>query len=164
VHAFFQSLQSYLETTRLSYFMVHSDFAWPICESLHFLGLSLLIGTVGLLDLRMLGMAKELSPRAMHRLVGWGIFGFAINVVTGTMFFVGIPYQYIYNGAFQLKMLCVMLLGVNVLVFYLTMYRKVSVLGPGDVAPLGARIAAGISLFLWIAVICLGRLEAFYKP
>ena len=112
----------------------------------------------------MLGMAKELSPRAMHRLVGWGIFGFAINVVTGTMFFVGIPYQYIYNGAFQLKMLCVLLLGLNVLVFYLTLYRKVSVLGPGDVAPLGARIAAGISLFLWIAVICLGRLEAFYKP
>jgi hypothetical protein len=161
---FIQSAQSWLETTQLSYYMVHSDFAWPICESLHFLGLTLLIGTIGLLDLRMLGMAKELSPSAMHRLVGWGILGYVINVVTGTMFFVGIPYQYIYNGAFQLKMVCMVFLGINVLMFYLTMHRKVADLGPGDSAPLGAKLIAGTSLFLWISVICLGRLEAFYKP
>ena len=64
------ALQSWLEHTRLSYFMIHSDFAWPICECLRFLGLSLVIGTVGLFDLRVLGLAKGLSLRAMHRLIG----------------------------------------------------------------------------------------------
>ena len=158
------SLQTWLMGTKLSYFMIHSDFAWPICESLHFLGLTLLIGTVGLFDLRMLGLWKGLSPGAMHQLVRWGILGFAINAVTGTMFFVGIPYQYMYNGAFQLKMACLVLLGINVLMFYLTAYRKVEALGPGDVPPPGAKLVAGISLFLWTAVICFGRMEAFFKP
>lgn len=158
------ALQAWLETTRLSYFMVHSDFAWPISECLHFLGLTLVIGTVGLFDLRVLGLAKGLSPRAMHRLIGWGVLGFSINVITGAMFFAGIPYQYIYNGAFQAKMACLLLLGINVLIFYLTVHRKVELLGPDDAAPLGAKVIAGTSLFLWIAVICFGRAEAFFKP
>ena len=158
------SIQLWLQSTRLSYYMIHSNFAWPISECLHFIGLTLLIGTVGLFDLRVLGMAKGLSPAALHRLLPWGILGFVINVITGTMFFVGIPYQYIYNGAFQLKMVCLLLLGINVLMFYVTAYPKVESLGPGDVAPLGAKVIAGISLSLWIAVICFGRLEAFYKP
>jgi hypothetical protein len=158
------ALQSWLESTRLSYFMIHSDFAWPICESLHFLGLSLVIGTVGLFDLRMLGVARGLSLRAMHRLIGWGVLGFLINVITGAMFFAAIPYQYIYNGAFQAKMVCILLLGMNVLIFYLTVHGKVEAMGPEDAAPLGAKMIAGTSLFLWIAVICFGRAEAFFKP
>ena len=157
-------LQAWLESTRLSYFMIHSDFAWPICECLHFLGLTLLIGTVGLFDLRMLGLAKGLSLRAMHRLTGWGVLGFLINVITGSMFFTAIPYQYIYNGAFQAKMVCLLLLGINVLIFYLTMRQKVEVLGPEDAAPFGAKVIAATSLCLWIAVICFGRAEAFFKP
>jgi hypothetical protein len=157
-------LQHSLEHTRLSYWMVHSDYAWRICECVHFLGLSMLIGTVGLFDLRLLGIGKGLSPPAMHRLVGWGIFGFALNLVTGTMFFVGFPYQYIYNGAFQAKMACLLLLGVNVLAFYRMGYAKVAALGPDDAAPPQVKIFAGISLVLWVAVICFGRAEAFFKP
>jgi hypothetical protein len=144
--------------------MVHSDFAWPICESLHFLGLSLIVGTVGLFDLRLLGMGKGLEPAALHRLVRWGMLGFVLNAVTGAMFFAGIPYQYIYNGAFRAKMLCLLLLGVNVLVFYLIASRDVSTLGPDEAAPMRAKVAAAVSLFLWTAVICFGRAEAFFKP
>ena len=144
--------------------MVHSDYAWPICECIHFLGLTLLLGTVGLFDLRLLGMGKGLSPAGLHRLVGWGVFGFVLNAITGAMFFAGIPYQYIYNGAFQAKLACLMLLGVNVLIFHLTTYRIVAPLGPDDPAPLQAKVIASISLFLWVAVICFGRAEAFFKP
>jgi hypothetical protein len=164
MQGFLQSLQSYLETSRLAHFMVHSSVGWPLAESIHFIGLTLLIGTVGLFDLRLMGFAKSLSPSAMHHLIRLGVLGFAMNAVTGTLFFVGIPYQYIYNGAFQAKLICLMLLGINVLVFYGTVSRKVATLGPGDDAPLGAKIIASISLCLWIAVICFGRLEAFSKP
>src|SRR6185503_3155891 len=86
VQPLLNGLQAWLESTRLSYFMIHSDFAWPTCECLHFLGLTLLIGTVGLFDLRMLGLAKGLSLKAMHRLIGWGVLGFVINMITGSMF------------------------------------------------------------------------------
>ena len=69
MQSFLNALQSWLESTRLSYFMIHSDFAWPICECLHFLGLTLLIGTVGLFDLRVLGLGRGL-PGARRALPG----------------------------------------------------------------------------------------------
>ena len=161
---FLNSAQLWLQGTRLSSFMIHSDYAWPICECLHFLGLTLLLGTVGLFDLRLLGMGKGLSPGALHRLVGWGVLGFVVNAVPGAMFLAAIPYQYIYNGAFQAKMACLLLLGINVLIFFLTTRRKIAALAPDDDAPLQARIIAGMSLLLWVAVICFGRSEAFFKP
>lgn len=158
------ALQHALEHTRLSAWMVHSDYAWATCESLHFLGLTLLVGTVGLFDLRLLGFGRGLSPAAMHRLTGWGIFGFCLNVVTGAMFFAGFPYNYLYNSAFQAKMVCLALLGLNVALFRWTSYAKVLALGPDDDAPFGAKAAGAVSLVLWVAVICFGRAEAFFKP
>src|ERR1700704_1512686 len=95
---------AWLQTTRVSLFMAHSIFGWPTCACLHFLGLSLLIGTVGLFDLRLLGFARGLSPAAMHRLIPWGVGGFVVNLITGTLFFIGQPFRYIHNPAFQLKL------------------------------------------------------------
>src|SRR5216683_1435984 len=117
---------AWLQSTRVSDFMMHSVFAWPICACLHFIGLSLLIGTVGLFDLRLLGVAKGLSPSAMHRLIPWGVLGFGINVITGTLFFIGMPFRYIHNPAFQLKLTFLAVLGINMLVFYANAYRKVA--------------------------------------
>ena len=156
--------QLWLESTKLSGFMNQARFGWPICACLHFLGLSLLLGTVGLFDLRLLGVAKGLSPAAMHRFVRWGVLGFAINLITGTMFIVGKPDRYIYNPAFELKLVFLLVLGINVLVFYSIVHSKVAVLGPGDSAPLGAKIVAATSFLLWIGVICAGRMVAFFIP
>src|SRR3954467_10547355 len=113
-----RSVQVWLESTNLSWFMNHSSFAWPMSACLHFLGLSLLLGTVGVFDLRLLGVAKELSPSAMHRLIRWGVLGFLITLTTGLMFFVGKPDRYIQNTAFEIKLVFLLMLGVNVLIFY----------------------------------------------
>src|SRR6267154_2035210 len=78
---------------------------WPACETLHFIGLALLMGCVGVLDLRMLGLAKGLELKPLQRLIPWGVGGFALNLVTGALFFIGNPYQYIRNIAFGYKML-----------------------------------------------------------
>jgi len=72
----------------------------------------------------------------LHRLIPWGIFGYFINVVTGISFFVGEPDQYLYNPSFQIKMVFMTLAGINVLLFYFTMYRHVKTRGPGEDAPL----------------------------
>jgi hypothetical protein len=141
-----------------------SSIAWPIFACLHFIGLSLVLGTVGLFDLRLLGVAKGLSPSAMHRLIRWGVLGFTINLITGTLFFIGKPYRYVTNPAFGFKVAFLVMLGVNVLVFYTVTYRKVATLGPGDTVPWGAKIAAATSLALWIGVICAGRMVAFFLP
>src|SRR5690606_39814686 len=68
-----------METTRLSAAMLDSRWAWPLSEAVHFAGLVLLIGTVGLFDLRVLGLGRGIPPAAIHRLVKLGVLGFAFS-------------------------------------------------------------------------------------
>ena len=134
-------------------------------ESIHFVGLSLLVGTILLFDLRMLGMARRIRMSTLHRLIPWGVLGYGINVTSGSMFLMTEPDQYLYNPAFHFKVLFMAIAGLNILVFYLTTtWRRVQGLGPGDAAPRLARIVAGTSLCVWIGVIICGRLLTFYRP
>ena len=135
---------------------------WPVCETLHFIGLAMLVGCVGVFDLRLLGMAKGLEAGPLQRLVPWGVAGFAINFVTGSMFFAGDPYQYIGNTAFWMKMLFIALAGANVLIFYAAgLHRRVDAIGPGQDAPRLAKIVAAVSLASWLGVVFWGRMMPF---
>lgn len=156
-------LEIWLKSTSLAHLM-HTAWAWPIAESIHFFGLSLLMGTVGLFDLRLLGFPKQIPLPALHRLIPVGILGYAINIMSGISFFTAEPDQYLYNPSFQLKMMFMALAGVNVLLFYTTMFRKVKNCKPGEDAPLPARIMGGASLCFWIGVMSCGRLLTFYRP
>jgi len=162
------AFQAWLVTTLASVKVLspimHSTWGWPIAETVHFLGLSLLIGAIGMFDLRLLGMAKRVPIAALHRLVRWGILGFVINVITGAMFLVTEPYEYIYNPSFHFKMLFMALAGFNILVFYLIVFRKVAALGSGADAPRLAKVIGGASLFLWIGVMVWRRLLTFTRP
>lgn len=153
-----------IEATPLSHFMNFSWWAWPTAESLHFVGLTLLMGTVGLFDLRLLGFLKGVAPAELHRLVPWGLGGFALSITTGILFFFGIPGMYLRNPAFWWKLTFLVLAGVNVLVFYLAVSPRVQRVRAGETVPPLARVIGGVSLALWIAVLCAGRLIAFYKP
>ena len=164
MRAALEALRVFLESTWLSSFMNWSPWAWPVAECLHFVGLSLLIGTVGVFDLRLLGLMKGLSPRLLHRLVPWGIAGFALSFVTGLLFFSGIPGMYIDNPAFKAKLVLLALAGLNVLVYDRVASRHVEALGPDDAMPLSARVLGACSLLLWVGVLFAGRLVAFYKP
>jgi hypothetical protein len=138
--------------------MTASKWWWAFMMDMHFVGLVLLIGTVGILDLRMLGFAKQIPVAALHRLVPWAMAGFGLNLITGILAFTGMDRYYTYDWAFWLKMLAIMLLGLNVAAFYLTgAFESVEALGPGDDAPPLAKFIAATSLFLWFAVITLGR-------
>ena len=155
-------LIEWLRHSTLSALVTGNPWIWPVLETLHFLGLSLLIGTIGSFDLRLLGLGKGLRPGILSRLLPWGIAGFALNVVTGILFFVGEPANYVNNIAFYFKMTFVVLAGINVLIFYLTLAKKVEALGPDDDAPLGAKLIGAASLLLWIGVMSAGRLLTFY--
>ena len=138
--------------------MVESKWWWAFMMDLHFVGLVLLVGTVGILDLRMLGFAKQIPLGPLHRLVPWAMLGFGLNLVTGVLAFTGMDNYYTYNWAFWFKMLAIMLLGLNVAAFYLTgAFASVEALGAGEDAPPLAKFIAGSSLVLCFAVITLGR-------
>ena len=140
---------------------MNTAWAWPLAESLHFIGLSLLLGSVGIVDVRLLGWAKAIALQDLHSITRWGIVGFVLNVVTGFAFFVSAPDQYLYNPAFQLKVLCMMFAFANMLVFYAFVWRRASTM---TTVPLLAKISAAISLSAWIGVITFGRLITFYRP
>ena len=163
-HETFRPLYLWLRSTEISWVMNNVTWAWPLCESIHFIGLSLLIGTVGFFDLRLLGFARRVPMAALHRLIPIGVTGFAMNAATGVCFLAGAPDQYFMNAAFQAKVAFFLVAGVNVAAFYLTQFRSVRDVGPGEQAPIVARAIGGVSLCCWIGVMTAGRLLTFYRP
>jgi len=156
-----ESVLTWLKNSVFAHFILGYTWAWPVCEILHFVGMALLMGVILAIDLRMLGVLKRVSFGPLHRLLPWAIAGFIINALTGFLFFTGDPFQYSHNPAFILKMLFIAVAGINALVFYLVPFPKVESLGPGDDAPISARIIAATSIFLWFGVMYLGRMLPF---
>jgi uncharacterized membrane protein len=140
--------------------MVNLTWGWPACETIHFVGLSLLFGVVLLVDLRMLGFMKGIPYSTLHRLLPWGILGFGLNVATGFLFFVGAPPTfYVTNATFFWKLALILVAGANAL--YFTVFDQPWTLGAGDEPPMGARVAAVSGLVLWTAVIFCGQMLPF---
>jgi hypothetical protein len=140
-------------------FVVAHPWVWPTCETLHFIGLGLLFGVVLLVNLRMLGMMRNVSFAALHGLLPLGIVGFGINSFTGMLFFIATPEQYTQNVAFYWKLIFMLLAGINLL--YFTVVDEPWALGAGDDAPLSAKLAAASAIFLWVGVMYCGRMLPF---
>lgn len=141
-----------------------SDNAFPLIESVHVLGVTLLVGTIALLDLRMLGLILKRIPvtqisRAVFPLT-WS--GFAVMFVSGFLLFWAEAAKNYSNTAFRIKLLLLLLVGVNPLVFHTTIYRRVHEWETHAVSPWRARTAAIVSLTLWSGIIIAGRLIAYF--
>jgi hypothetical protein len=153
-----QTLIERIQQTALSEAMLNSAWAWPVLEILHFMGLSLLLGALIVFDLRIAGLFRALPTAALRSLPRLMIAGFAINMTSGVLFFVGDPGRYAINIGFQLKMLLVLLAGINALWFMRQFGASLAEWQTGNDVPRLARVLAMISLLTWIAVLLLGRL------
>ena len=149
--------------TAVAEFM-RSAWAWPAIESVHFTGLTLLFGTIAVWDLRLLGLLPRVAIADLHRLVPFAVLGFGINATSGSMFLMTEPDQYVYNPAFHFKLLLLAIAGLNIVVFYATIFRRLRSLPPGAAAPGVMKLFGGTSLICWIGVIVCGRLITFYRP
>ena len=148
--------------------LIHAyNWVWPLCEVLHFVGLTLLVGIVTIYDLRLLGVAKRMPVAPLRKLLPWGVLGLVLCVITGLVFVTGLwanvathPLEAIAFDTFlQLKLIFIALAGINLAAFYQTgMSRAVDNLGAGDDAPPLAKFIAGASMVLWIGVVYWGRL------
>ncbi len=158
------ALMDWIVSTRLSWFVTEYRWVWPIAESVHFCGMTLLVGTVGLFDLRVLGLAKGISPATLHATLRWGVVGFAASIITGVMFISGAPDQYFYNNAFKLKVVLLVLMGANAALFYRREFAGLRSLGPHDDAPRSTKIVAAASLVFLVGVTLCGRMITFFRP
>jgi uncharacterized membrane protein len=143
----------------LGLYVTGHTWVWPSSETLHFVGLSILFTVVLLIDLRILGVAKRLSYSALYQMLPLGMLGFAVNLVTGMVFFIAAPEQYTKNPVFYWKIVFVVLGAINILYFMLI--EEPWAVGEGDEAPLTAKLVAGSAIFLWVGVLFFGHMLPF---
>jgi hypothetical protein len=157
-----EAFSDFLLTLPLGDFVATHDWVWPFCETLHFVGMCVLLGTVGVVDLRVLGVAKGIPIQLLEKFIPLGVAAFLVNLVTGFIFIggnpVGGPMEYLTNLSLQLKMLLVLIAGVNLLLFYVTgIHKSLDALPADGDASGGAKAVAAVSLGAWIMVIVMGR-------
>ena len=145
-----------IETSALGQLVRNSIWLFPMAEILHFMGLSLLIGSLLVVDFRLLGYARNFPVAAVYRFLPLALAGFSINLVTGTLFFCSDPFQYYFNVAFRLKMLCILLAGLNALYFAIAVHDKAAGSSARDATP-AIKAVSALSFMFWLCVIVLGR-------
>ena len=160
-----ETLNALLDIPWMQAFVNDYDWVWPIGEMLHFIGMALLIGTVGWLDIRILGVGKGVPIASLEKLVPIGVIGFILNVGSGFVFVAGNnggPAAYLDNLAFQIKMLLILVAGVNLVLYYFTGIQRAAEAVPpsGEAAP-AAKAVAVVSLLAWFGVIYFGRLVMY---
>jgi len=148
----------WIRDTSLGATVRQSRWIFAAGETLHFIGLSLLVGGILIVDLRLLGFLRRIPIRAALAFLPFVIAGFLINLATGIVFFSADPMMYWPNPAFKLKMALILLAGLNALVFTVMAQRRVLGLGLDDDTGRIAKVTAGLSLGLWLGVLLLGRL------
>jgi hypothetical protein len=135
---------------------------WPVCEMIHYIGMSLIIGLIGALDLRILGVYKSIPIGAFKPLVNLAIIGFIGNLLGGIIFVTGTATGaefYVDNLSFQLKVIFLVIAFVNLLLFRFSgLEEKVNAVPAGGSAPGSAKAVAWISIISWVAIIVFGRL------
>ena len=132
------------------------EWAFPLVESLHFIGLALSVGTIAIVDLRLLGIAvRRQSPSELAAdLHKWTWMGLALMLTTGPLMFSADAVNYRYNPAFQFKIVCLLL----ALLFHFTLHRYAT---RSTTPPLLGNLAGAVSLGLWTCVVAGGRMIAF---
>jgi hypothetical protein len=144
-------------------FMRESAWAFPIAESVHVVAISLVVGFIAIVDLRLLGLAsvEHALTKLTHDILPWTWGAFGLVVLSGVAMFVSQPALYFENTAFRIKALVLLLAGCNMLYFHLVTFRDIDNWDKSKSTPLAAKFAGGASLTFWVAIILLGRQVGF---
>jgi hypothetical protein len=140
-----------------------SDWMFPSIETFHLFGIIIVVASTMALDLRLLNwwLRPWRASVVARGLLPWTWAGFALMVVTGAGLFVSDPIRYFYNDSFRLKMILLVLAGVNAFIFTITVFRSVDQWDLDAATPTAAKIAGICSMLLWFAIVAAGRWIAF---
>jgi hypothetical protein len=153
----------FLEASPVGDFIASSSWAFPTLECVHVLAITTVVGTIAIMDLRLLGVTSfrygvlDTSKDTLRWT--WGAFGLAL--ITGVLLFVSKASTYVRVPWFQWKMVFMALAGVNMAVFHLSAWKSVDQWDTAPVIPRAAKIAGGLSLGLWVLVVFVARVVGF---
>jgi len=151
-----------IEVLPFARMMRESLWAYPIVETIHIVGFVILVGSVLMFDLRVLGLSKNLSVRALSRhLLPWSVGALVLIVPTGFLMFSAHAMDFLGNRTFQLKMALLMAAGINAVIFRTGPYQTVAHWDVGTRAPISAQLSVAASIVLWVSIISCGRLLAY---
>lgn len=151
-----QTISNWLASTAFHQFLVDHSWPFPLAETLHFMGLTLLFGAILIVDLRGLGFLKAIPFKEAHKLVPVAIGAFTVNLLTGIVFIFAEPTMYFDNIIFQAKMGLILLAGLNALAFELVVFRPYLAGRPTDTG-LAVKVISAASILIWMLVIIAGR-------
>jgi len=159
----FTHVVSLIENNPLADAVREDDLLFPLAESTHVLAISLVIGSIFVMDLRLLGLASTGRPvgRMTAAMLPITWVAFALAVVSGSLMFISNASKYLNNGPFEAKMALIAAAGVNMMIFHLVSARQMPRWENRVRPPWPARLAGGLSLLLWISVIACGRWIGF---
>jgi len=151
-----------VEGSAIGAWMRESSWGYPAVEVVHILGLALLVGTAAMWDLRLLGVARRLSVSALggYLLPGARV-GFAMVVASGALLFTSDAVALSSNPAFRAKLVVIVAALVNISVFHARPFRSVATWDTGGQPPIAARVAAALSILLWVLAVVAGRWIAY---
>ena len=149
---------AWVESTPISKTLFGMSWLWPACESLHFIGLCMLIGGAGLLDLRLMGMFRGVPIRHIKAMMPWAIVGFLINAVTGVLFLIMQPHLYLSSAVWWSKVAFIGIAAANALLFETRLARPALSMAPDADMPRAMKVVGVCSLFSWFAVLYCGRM------
>lgn len=138
-------------------FISNTPWTWITAETLHFVGLTLLLGVLTLIVLKVFGYVSRITYDTLDRLLPWAILGFGLNIVTGMAFFAAAPYQYVANVAFYYKLVFILVAGLATMLFTFDQHWA----HEGKPAPMFTKACAAGALFFWVGVMFWGSMLPF---
>jgi len=158
-----ESFCKWLEATGGSIALRESILVYPLVETTHVLSLTIFFGLIALMDLRLIGVGLRGVPvsQIVSRLQPIGVGGFVVMVISGLLLFYSGPMRAYQNVFFRVKLLLIVLAGLNAMLFHWTVFRQIDHWDNDEKPPGRARMAGALSLVFWSGVIICGRMQAY---
>jgi hypothetical protein len=158
-----QEFIAYFEDSGLADNIRENDLLFPLIESVHVLAISLVVGSIFVVDLRLLGLASIRRPvgRVIDGILPLAWSAFAVAVASGSLLFISNATKYLANGYFVAKLFLILAAGLNMVVFHFVSAKDLPKWENEPAPPLRARLAGGLSILLWVAVVACGRWIGF---
>lgn len=152
----------WIENAEVALFVRQSIWLYPAVEIIHIISFSVLVGSAFLFDLRLLGLARKLPVKeSVHHFIRWARISFAVVLPSGFILFMVDATSIGVNTAFRVKLVLILLAGLNAAVFHLFTIKTVDNWNINKRPPVAAKISGMLSILIWFSVITCGRLIAY---
>jgi hypothetical protein len=150
----------WLQGTWVGVLVAESLWGYPLLETIHTIGMAMLVGALGLINLRVLGYKPDLPLIGTRELLPLAWTGFTLNAISGSLLFTSDAVYFFESYTFRIKIALIVLGGINAALLGRRIFREAA--GASQVAvDAGTKWIAASSLVFWIAAVCAGRLIAY---